>query len=430
MGRITKKIKKLRNQLLAPLINTIKNLNNSRVDSDFRTRAELKRAQNQPIHIVFVCHMPALWNMFDSVYKAAAEDSNFHATVVALPYRHGTLSEGQYKDDGVFEYLRGIKVNVISGYDKEKDEWLNPGALNPDYIFYQTPYRNFPDSWSAENLSLIARICYVPYGGCIYSGVVDETVNPISFFEYVKIIFKENQYTKDVFVQRFEDKHWFFSKSVFISGCPKLDFLTETSRCHGKLWRRALHENVKRVLWTPRWHSAEGNCHFFDYKQFFVEYCTSHQNVDFIFRPHPLSLQNFIKTGELSLGELKSMESVYELSSNMIIDKGGGYEDTFLTSDILVSDMSTILFEYFATGKPIIYTHRVDHFNDFGKKLSKGFYWVTNATELNNTLEMLVSGHDPLKTKREEIRDSLYFVPDKGSGQFIKDAIFNDYLNK
>ena len=130
--------------------------------------------------------------------------------------------------------------------------------------------------------------------------------------------------------------------------------------------------------------------------------------MDFIFRPHPLSFENFLKTGQLSLSELDLMGSVYQKSLNMVIDKGGGYEDTFVTSDILVSDMSTILFEYFATGKPIIYTHRVDHFNEFGKKLSEGFYWVKNSSELNNTLEMLISGHDPLKVKREEIRRLIF----------------------
>ena len=399
----------------------------SLADANFRIRGLLKHSLNKPINIVIVCHLPALWNMFDSVYKAAAEDPGCTVTVVALPYKHNSLSDGQYKDDGVFEYLSQKNVNVINGYDKSKDEWLDPAQLNPDYVFFQTPYRNYNDAWSVEKVSMFSRICYVPYGGCIYDGDVDEIVNPASFFAHVSMVFKENLYTKSKFVQRFKDKSWFYKMSVLESGCPKLDFLAENNEYSGKLWRRGLQQDVKKIIWTPRWHTSEGNCHFFEYKQFFIDFCKAHQNVDFIFRPHPLSLQSFLKTGELSLGELKAMESAYEQSLNMTIDSGGGYEDAFVTSDFLVSDMSTILFEYFASGKPIIYTHRVNHFNELGEKLSEGFYWVTNASELTETLEMLICGKDPLKLRREEIRNDIFVMPEGGSGRFIKEAILKDY---
>ncbi|MDD2365364.1 MAG: CDP-glycerol glycerophosphotransferase family protein [Desulfuromonadaceae bacterium] len=399
------------------------------VVADFRNRARLNRIQNRPIHIVFVCHMTALWNMFDSIYEAVSYDSTFIATVVSLPYRHDSLQNGEYKDDGVFEYLQTKSINVVKGYDKENNKWLNPLDLAPDYVFFQTPYNNFPDEWSTVNLSLLSKICYVPYGGCIYAGEVDEIVNPEDFFSKVSIVFKENEYSKDKFIKRFSQKKWFSGISTYISGCPKLDFLTESESYTGISWRRGLHEGVKRILWTPRWRTTEGNCHFFDYKQFFIDYCNDHRNIDFIFRPHPLSLQNFLKTGELSPSDLENMESAYRNSSNMSIETNSGYEDSFVTSDFLVSDMSTILFEYFATGKPVIYTHRVDHFNEFGKQMSEGFYWVKNSTELHDVLEMLLSGQDPLKSRREEIRQSLMYIPAGGAGLLIKDAIRNDYIN-
>lgn len=396
-------------------------------DTNFRNRVMLKRCTHQPINVLFVCHEPSLWNMFESVYHAMADDQDFSPLVVALPYMHPSLPEGQYKDTGMLEFCEQRNIKVILGYDKATSKWLNPASLMPDYVFFQTPYHVFPSKWSIEQISMIARICYVPYGGCIYAGEVDEVVNPISFFAHVNMVFKENMYTKNKFTQRFRDKSWFCNMSIFMSGCPKLDFLAVERNYTRILWRRGLEKNVKRILWTPRWHTAEGNCHFFDYKQFFIDFCKNHSLVDFIFRPHPLSLQNFLKTGELLSSELELMESVYKKSLNMVIDKGGGYEDTFVTSDILVSDMSTILFEYFATGKPIVYTHRVDHFNELGKELSEGFYWVRNSSELNNTLEMLISGHDPLKVKREEIRKAHIFVQDGGSGRFIKEKISDDY---
>lgn len=399
-------------------------------DANFRTRAMFKRTQNQPINVLFVCHMSALWSMFDSIYDKLVNDSEFNPIVVALPYKHGTLPDGQYKDDGVFTFLQEIGVNVIRGYDNEKDEWLDPATLKPDYVFYQTPYNFFPESWLVRSVSMIAQVCYFPYATSLFRGEVDETVHPVSFFRFTSKFFIESSLCEKNLISRLKKESWFSKERFVISGYPKFDYLTEQSQLSGKAWRRGIREDVRRVLWTPRWNTGEGNCHFFDYKDYFIDFCSKHQNVDFIFRPHPLCLQNLIKTGELSGNDLEAMEFKYSNSQNMALDRNAMYQDTFLSSDILVSDISSMLLEFFATGKPLIYTHRVDVFNELGKKLSEGFYWVRNATELTDTLEMLIAGNDPLKEKRKEIIKSLLYLPKGGASLKIKEAILFDFYDR
>ena len=176
---------------------------------------------------------------------------------------------------------------------------------------------------------------------------------------------------------------------------------------------------------TPLEH-MEGNSHFFDYKDFFVAFCNEQHYVDFVFRPHPLCLLNFLQLGELTSRDLSQMEMEYENSLNMNLDKSEAYQDTFLTSDILVSDISSMMFEYFVTGKPIVYTHRIDDFNEFGRKLSEGFYWVKNSKELKQTLEMLISGNDPLRGKRKDLMKEVLIMPEGGSGLYIEDTL-NDF---
>jgi CDP-glycerol glycerophosphotransferase (TagB/SpsB family) len=113
----------------------------------------------------------------------------------------------------------------------------------------------------------------------------------------------------------------------------------------------------------------------------------------------------------------------------MSLDETGDYIDTFIASDVLVSDISSMLLEYFVTGKPIIYTHRVDTFNELGRKLSEGFYWVENSTELQETLDMLMGGNDPLKFKREELIREHFYMPEGGAGVMIKDTLQADYVS-
>ena len=332
------------------------------IDTNLKTRVMLKKALNKPIQVMFVCHEPAMWSMFESVYQAMDADECFAPVVVTLPYRSGSLPAGQRKDAGMFEFCKTRGIRAIRGYDKEKDEWLNPASFIPDYVFFQTPYDIYVPMWSVEQVSIIAKVCYIPYATCLAKGEVDNIVNPTSFFRFASFIFKESLFSKDLFFNKFERQNWLKEERVIVCGHPKLDYLTKQNELHGKVWKRPVHKNIKRILWTPRWTTSDDTSTFFDYKDYFVEFCKGHPNIDFVFRPHPLCFQNFIKTGELTARDLERMELVYENSLNMILDRTSDYQDTFLTSDILVSDISSLLLEYLATGKPIIYTHRTGQF--------------------------------------------------------------------
>ena len=115
----------------------------------------------------------------------------------------------------------------------------------------------------------------------------------------------------------------------------------------------------------------------------------------------------------------------------MKIDSEKEYLETFYTSSCLVTDISSIVPEYFLTGKPIIYCHRKGSLNSFEKYkgYTAGFYWVENWNELKATLDILRSGKDPLREKRRELIKSEFYIPKEGSGYLIKEAIKNDFIN-
>lgn len=396
-------------------------------DASFRTRALLKIKNHEPINVLFVCHEPALWNMFESLYKAMVADPVFSPLVVALPYRHPTLLNGQYKDAGIYEYCKSKNINAIQGCNKEMTEWLDPASLLPDYVFFQTPYPLLIPAWSVERIAMMGRICYVPYGSSVAKGKIAADVHPEGFFRYVSLFFTENQMKRELLEKRFEEKNWFKKENIIVSGYPKFDYLNEVKKYSGRSWKRGTHKDIKRILWTPRFLSTEGTCHFFDYKDYFVEFCKKHLDVDFVFRPHPLFFQNFIKTGEMNADDQNKMKHEYKISSNMAIDETESYEDTFMTSDILISDYSSMIIDYFVTGKPIIYTHRKNEFNEYALALSAGIYWVRNIKELDETIIMLLSGTDPLSKKRKDLISRLFFMPEGGAGLTIKKCLYMDY---
>ena len=391
-----------------------------------QTRAMLKRSTGGKINVVFVCHSPSLWGKLSPVYRALVQDPNFEVSLVAVPYKHPNFVGAEYLDDGIGDYLRRVEgSDPIIGYDKGKNEWLDLQLLKPDYVFFQTPYDSiFPFAYTSECISMYARICYVPYYSMlIFRGVVEKTTHPVSFFKNVSIAFVGHEMEAKGLVARFSGV--LFPEQVVIVGAPILDYVIQKKTLTDGSWNTKKVKGRTRILWTPRWHTAEGNCHFFDYKNYFIKRAKEDRSIDFLFRPHPLCLRNFLKTGELLKNEHESMLQEYEELPNAGIDISGDYEDTFLSSDILVSDISSMMAEYFITGKPIVYTHKVDTFNDFGSELAKGFYWVRNQTELEDVLAMLRRGEDPLSAKRQEIIERMFYIPKEGSACVIKNTLNN-----
>jgi len=263
------------------------------------------------------------------------------------------------------------------------------------------------------------------YGVLLYKGAVDQVTHPESFFRGVEYVFVGEMTEKDSLLQKFAQP--LRERQVVLAGSPKVDYLFDAQDPVGTAWPRGLEPTVTRVLWTPRWRTSEGNCHFFEYRHSLLDFTQQHPEIDFVFRPHPLSLQNFRKTGELSQAELDAMLARYGAQPNADIDRSGEYQDTFRACDILVSDMSSMLHEFFMTGKPIVYTHRVDCFNDFGAILAEGFYWVRDRQELERTLAMLLAGEDPMKLKREAILERVLGGKPRSAGVQIMQVLKADF---
>ncbi len=373
--------------------------------------------------VVFVCHNPSLWGKVRSIHTKLINNPAFDVVVVAVPYKHGAFKKAEYRDGGVYDFLDKNEIEYIPGFNEKNESWLDLQDLNPRYVFFQTPYTLFPDIYSAEHVSIFAEVCYVPYVGILlYQGTVERSALPLSFFEHVSYAFMPNQEEADHLYKKFNGA---VSKDIIqVCGAPMLDYTIEGPACDEGAWKLDKEDFRKRILWTPRWHTAEGNCHFFDYTDKLLDLAQGGDNIELLFRPHSLCFSNFEKTGEYTAEQQVDIRQRFGDTANASIDESGEYENTFLCSDILISDMSSMLGEFLVTGKPIIYTHRVNSFNELGSKLSEGFYWVENYVELKETLDMLLRGEDPLMSKRLELVERYFHIPENGAA-FEIETILN-----
>ena len=174
------------------------------------------------------------------------------------------------------------------------------------------------------------------------------------------------------------------------------------------------------IIWTPRWETTSGTCHFFDYKDLLIDYVKQNDNTSFLFRPHPLALKNYVNSQEISQENLDNYLKNFENNSRIKIDRELDYLQQFYNSDVLITDMTSLIAEYFITEKPIIYCNKNNVFNDFGLEVSKVLYWVNNWQELQNAIKMIKTGQDPLLETRKQIIKDLFYLQPQGAGNFIK----------
>jgi len=374
--------------------------------------------------VVFLCHQPALWGKIDSVYKLLSERVEFKVSVVAVPYKHPAFSDPDFRDRGMVDHLTAAKIPHISAWDSVSGGWLDLQDMAPDYVFYQTPYdEQYPMQYRSAEVSMYSRICYVPYYGIlIYDAEVADTTHPESFLRHLDLAFvahEAEQQEMEARVRELDSP----ATEVVVTGAPMLDAFVDSRPPIGGAWNDPHDTHSKRILWTPRWNTAEGNCHFFDYWELLLQYARARDNVDFLYRPHPLSLAHLATTGELDVDERAAMFDAFDAVKNAGIDRSEDYRDVIRSSDILVSDISSIMVECLAAGKAIVYTHRRDCFNGFGRELAQCFYWVRSAEELTGTLDMLLSGEDPLAAVRSEMRSANLMSSVGGAAEAIRSML-------
>lgn len=394
-------------------------------------RLQLKKINKQKINVVFACHRPAVWESLHSVYDALKSDNVFNIYIVAIPNKKELPKLGfnhdVYESEGAEEFWENY--DCINGYNYETKKWYDLRQLDPDYVFFQQPYNiTRCEEYKSWNVALYAKICYVHYAyDFIGNGVLEET-NPKDFISDVSYYFTQNSIDNEMIKEMLKNYSISSVKTV-ITGFPRYDNIEKFKKCSTDTWNFA-KKGSYRVMWTPRWCTNEGNCSFFDNKDAVVQYALNHEDVALLFRPHPQAFKNWVRTGELTEDELNKYIEYYKSSENMRIDSKKEYFDTIFNSDCLISDASSFIADYFMTGKPIIYCHKIDMFNELSRKMSEGFYWAKNWEEVEKILNNLKTGKDELKEKRLQILRDLN-VNNQNAGKMIADILkYNNSTTK
>ena len=365
-----------------------------------------KRQSGEPIHVVFLCHMPSAWSTYDALVRRLLEDPvRFRVTLLASPYRHSTFGDDEYHDEGMAALFNSLGLPFVYARNPENGEWLDLRSLAPDFFFYQTPYNEFyPESFQAEYVSSFSAVCYAPYYG---DNLVPDNPAPYrpSFFSNVTFWFVPHQQELDAFYSFHPDQ------KPFVRSCVRMVGLT---RVQSWLRWNAEHPQSESpfkltVLWTPRWNKGQGLCSFFDLREPLMRFAEKHPDFKLILRPHPLMFQTMRQTRDMKEKDFRDMENWFEAHDNAELDIGGDFWPSVQKADVLLSDTSSMIVNYAITGKPVIHTvFRNEKTTPVGEELDQGFYLARTIDETIALIEELLEGKDRLLQDRSKIVRRLF----------------------
>lgn len=436
--KITKKIffkikKRIQNKFLflekIKVANDVKRIqeNYSKIFPELENKI---KSGKQKVKVAFIVSENSKWSN-QSVYDAFEEDDLFEPFILVIPRFKEDMQPEKLQEN--YEFFYNKKMKVFKAYDEEKNEFIDLQEFSPDIVFLEqllsdafrkkipTAKYIYPDI-----ISKFALTCYVTYGF-----IVSNCYQNIIFNSYISKVWKyfaETDYHKNQLLRQTFLK----DQNIVVSGYPKMDVYFDNDGGKSQdIWKLPKNEHIKRIIWAPHWSIGSDICCFgtFDknYK-FFLELARQNKNIEWVLKPHPklfsfITIEKNFLTQEQVEDYIKSWNN---LPNGQIYDKGD-YFDLFRTSDAMITDSGSFRLEYLPTQKPLLFlvnSHGLEYLNSFTREITDSLYTAYNTEDIADFIEnTVVSGNDPLKSRRLQIINEKNILPHRRAGLLIKDNL-------
>ncbi len=381
---------------------------------------KLRNNKNKKIRVAFICEENPKWG-YQSIYDAMKNDDNFEILPI-INYPIITYRRQEFLQGKNISFFKSLGIDSLDGFDYKKNQYKHIEDFKPDIVFYQQPWyiKHFE---RPEFVSKYALTCIISYGftSIDTQSWGSEDIRKLSGNMWK--MFAESDYHNKFYQKAAQLKH----KDILLTkGYPKLDFYkTPIEKKYERLWKDEGKEVTHRIIWAPH-HSIEKYgfemSNFKEQYLYFLNLAKNHLEYNFIVKPHPSLRYKCISEKFMTAEEYDAYIDEWNSLDNASVYTDGNYFDIFKTSDVLITDSSSFLAEYFYSGKPIIFFKSANRagFNEFGLKLINGFYIPAKKEETEDLLhKLLIEKRDPLKNLREQIIQKEFYYPKNGVGQEI-----------
>ena len=364
-----------------------------------------------PVKVGFIVQMPEVWHVLEPVYKIMCGDKRFEPWLIIIPsydIKSRTFADN-VSDYFVNECVNGNVITAI-----KDGAWCDIDLQGFDYVFLQRPYNEYyPAHLKSGEIARQTRLCYITYAT---HEIIHDDEYPNDFFENVYLGFMEDDALTDMLNKRYSSGT---HRRYFNVGHPAYENGLKLDKECG----------YSSVLWAPRWSTdpAVGVSHFSDYCKPLTGFDMGSGSLTV--RPHPMMWDNFIKKGVMTEEEKAEILSDWD-NAGIKTDPNKSILDTFNTTDILISDISSVVPMFFLSGKPVIYCPFDCDYTDVFRKILPGLYKAYDWDELSKALKMLLSGEDPLREERLRILNESFLKYNHSSEAIVEEIYKNSTEHK
>ncbi len=307
--------------------------------------------------LVFLPVDASMWDSLDSVWRAAAADPEHCRTlVIPLPFsdRNPDYSETVWQCDAA-DYPDDVPVEDWHDYPMERLM-----AMHPDVIFINIPYDdcNYVYSVDAQYYSRNLKYCtdnlvYIPYF------VMGDTI-PVNFCQVPAVIHADHVIVQDENIKRQYEQNYPDGtppEGKFLAlGSPKFDHVLRAREefTLPEAWQRII-KGRKVILYNTSVTSALTNTAYVCRKlRSVLAYFKNRKDIAFWWRPHPFMEATLRSMRPSILQEYIAIRKQYQEEAWGIYDDTADLDRAIVCSDAYYGDMSSVVWLYRATGKPIM----------------------------------------------------------------------------
>ena len=387
-----------------------------------KTSAGKIRRRNEKIKIGFVLYDASMW-CGDDLYQLFEQSERYEPTVFLCLRRDKSKDPIVVKD---FHYgVRQFQSRGLNVVGVENDEVEIP---KQDVLLILSPYiPAFAQAFQFETLTAETLLVYIPYGMSLTTDLINYNLPSriLSWLSFYTL--KDKQRWHDV--QTKSRLGW--SEKYLYSGQPKFDYFLR-ERDERFEWKEAQPNSVK-IIYAPHWTINVGmKLATFQFNhEFFYEYAKAHPETSWVFKPHPNLL--FAAVEEKIFPNSEAFEEYlrkWDELPNASVVTGAYYQSIFASSDGMILDSASFLYEYQYTHKPLLFlTRGTQNFIELGEKLMQVLYRA-DGRDLNGIAkfidEVLIKKRDSMSGVRQKFFDQyLNYVKDNGmtASQYIFNTI-------
>lgn len=308
----------------------------------------------RPVRVLFLLQRPEAWGNVASIWRSMVGDPAFQPVVWLLPYnaenmalsaRHQPLHEDLLASQGV-QWVKWMP-----------ELHLRVGQF--DVAVFTHPYdRERPRAlWFDRVRACVPKIVYVPYGLSVGAGAKNLR---LQFAQPLHI-------GADLVVARSPAERAMYARycpagdaKVQVLGHPRFDRLLEELQAVDTRELKARIGARIAILWNSHFSfghrfSQSSNFSSFDLlgPELLDYFAARRTTLCLLWRPHPGLFPELLRQRLLTSEQLSVLRT--ELGEiGIVLDEQADHLPAFACSQALISDPGSFLFEYLATGKPLL----------------------------------------------------------------------------